>query len=105
MPALPVDLTIGELARRSAVATSALRFYESRGLIASERTAGGQRRYMAVVEDREVPEVPPRRVQQRHAEVALDPPRDHRLVLRERLALLCADEHGGRDLPQARGSL
>lgn len=38
-------LTIGELARRSGVATSALRFYEERGLIASSRTAGNQRRY------------------------------------------------------------
>lgn len=38
-------LTIGELASRSGVATSALRFYESKGLIASERTDGNQRRY------------------------------------------------------------
>lgn len=38
-------LTIGELANRSGVATSALRFYESRGLIRSERTSGNQRRY------------------------------------------------------------
>ena len=38
-------LTIGQLAERSGVATSAIRFYESRGLIASERTTGNQRRY------------------------------------------------------------
>ena len=38
-------LTIGDVADRSGVATSALRFYEDRGLLASERTAGGQRRY------------------------------------------------------------
>lgn len=38
-------LTIGELATRAGVATSALRFYETRGLIASERTDGNQRRY------------------------------------------------------------
>jgi MerR family redox-sensitive transcriptional activator SoxR len=38
-------LTIGELAERAGVATSALRFYESRGLITSQRTAGNQRRY------------------------------------------------------------
>jgi len=38
-------LTIGELAERAGVATSALRFYESRGLIASQRTSGNQRRY------------------------------------------------------------
>ena len=39
------DLTIGELAERSGVAPSALRFYEDRGLIASRRTTGNQRRY------------------------------------------------------------
>jgi MerR family redox-sensitive transcriptional activator SoxR len=38
-------LTIGELARRTGVATSALRFYEERGLIQSERNASGHRRY------------------------------------------------------------
>jgi MerR family redox-sensitive transcriptional activator SoxR len=38
-------LTIGELAARSGNATSALRYYEEFGLIRSERTAGGQRRY------------------------------------------------------------
>lgn len=42
----PSDLlTIGETARRAGLATSALRFYESEGLIESERTAGNQRRY------------------------------------------------------------
>lgn len=38
-------LTIGEVATRSGVATSALRFYETKGLISSERTDGNQRRY------------------------------------------------------------
>lgn len=38
-------LTIGELAHRSGANPSALRFYEDRGLIDSERTAGNQRRY------------------------------------------------------------
>lgn len=38
-------LTIGETARRAGVAPSTLRFYESRGLIGSERTSGRQRRY------------------------------------------------------------
>jgi MerR family redox-sensitive transcriptional activator SoxR len=38
-------LTIGDLARRCGVATSALRYYEERGLISSERTTGNQRRY------------------------------------------------------------
>ena len=45
MPALDTEITIGELAQRSGVATSALRFYESRGLISSVRTTGGQRRF------------------------------------------------------------
>ena len=38
-------LTIAEVARRSGVAASALRFYEQRGLIASQRTGAGHRRY------------------------------------------------------------
>jgi MerR family transcriptional regulator, redox-sensitive transcriptional activator SoxR len=38
-------LTIGEVAGRCGVATSALRFYEDRGLIRSLRTAGGHRTY------------------------------------------------------------
>ena len=38
-------LTIGQLAERSGVATSAIRFYESKDLIDSERTSGNQRRY------------------------------------------------------------
>jgi MerR family redox-sensitive transcriptional activator SoxR len=37
-------LTIGEVAQRTGLATSAIRFYEEKGLIASERTPGGQRR-------------------------------------------------------------
>jgi MerR family transcriptional regulator, redox-sensitive transcriptional activator SoxR len=39
------ELTIGELSERSGVPTSALRFYERQGLIASRRTTGNQRRY------------------------------------------------------------
>jgi MerR family redox-sensitive transcriptional activator SoxR len=42
---VPELLTIGEVARRSGVAASALRFYEQRGLIASERAGTGHRRY------------------------------------------------------------
>ncbi len=38
-------LTIGEVSRRSGVASSALRFYEQRGLIDSERAGSGHRRY------------------------------------------------------------
>jgi len=39
------ELTIGEVATRSGVAPSALRFYERVGLIVSTRTDGNQRRY------------------------------------------------------------
>ena len=38
-------LTIGDISRRSGVASSALRFYEERGLISSERAGSGHRRY------------------------------------------------------------
>ena len=38
-------LTISEVARRSGVAASALRFYEERGLVKSERAGSGHRRY------------------------------------------------------------
>lgn len=38
-------LAIGEVAERAGVAASALRFYERQGLISSERSPGGQRRY------------------------------------------------------------
>ena len=40
-------LTIGQLAERAGVATSAVRFYEARGLVSSIRTTGNQRRYAA----------------------------------------------------------
>jgi MerR family redox-sensitive transcriptional activator SoxR len=42
-------LTIGEVSKRSGVAASALRFYEQRGLIASERTGSAQRRFPRAV--------------------------------------------------------
>ncbi len=42
-------LTITEVARRSGVASSALRFYEARGLIASHRTGSAHRRYPRAV--------------------------------------------------------
>lgn len=42
-------MTITEVARRSGVAASALRFYESRGLIRSERAGSGHRRYPRAV--------------------------------------------------------
>lgn len=45
MAALPEMITVGELASRSGMATSALRFYEREGLIRAERTGGNQRRF------------------------------------------------------------
>ena len=38
-------LTIGQVAARSGIAPSALRYYEQQGLIGSTRTVGGARRY------------------------------------------------------------
>lgn len=38
-------LTVSQVASRSGVAPSALRFYERQGLIGSDRTDGNQRRY------------------------------------------------------------
>src|SRR4029450_6274377 len=49
MPSLSDRLTITEVARRSGVASSALRFYEVRGLIRSERAGSGHRRYPRAV--------------------------------------------------------
>jgi MerR family transcriptional regulator, redox-sensitive transcriptional activator SoxR len=47
----PMDrvLTISEVSRRSGVASSALRFYEERGLITSERAGSGHRRFPRAV--------------------------------------------------------
>ena len=42
-------LTISEVVRRSGVAASALRFYEERGLVKSERAGSGHRRYPRAV--------------------------------------------------------
>jgi MerR family redox-sensitive transcriptional activator SoxR len=39
-------LPIGELARRTGIAVSAIRYYEEQGLIAPDRNAGGQRRFL-----------------------------------------------------------
>lgn len=39
------ELSVGEVARRSGVAVSALHFYERKGLIRSLRNAGNQRRF------------------------------------------------------------
>ena len=45
MAPLPEHITITQLAERSGVAASALRYYEELGLITAERTKGNQRRY------------------------------------------------------------
>jgi len=39
-------LTIGELAARTGLSVSAIRFYEARGLLSAVRTAGNQRRFL-----------------------------------------------------------
>ena len=44
-PHLPIELSVGDVARRSGLAVSALHFYEAEGLIRSHRTQGNQRRY------------------------------------------------------------
>ncbi len=41
----PLDLSVGEVARRSGVAVSAIHFYEAEGLIAGWRTSANHRRY------------------------------------------------------------
>jgi MerR family redox-sensitive transcriptional activator SoxR len=42
---MPPELSIGSLSERTGVAPSALRFYETLGLISADRSSGGQRRY------------------------------------------------------------
>jgi len=42
---LSVELSVGDVARRSGISVSALHFYEAEGLIRSRRSAGNQRRY------------------------------------------------------------
>jgi DNA-binding transcriptional MerR regulator len=44
-PRAPALLTIGELARRTGVTTSALRYYEEVGLLPAPARVSGQRRY------------------------------------------------------------
>jgi MerR family redox-sensitive transcriptional activator SoxR len=41
----PAELSIGEVAERTGVSVSALRFYEAEGMLAPTRSAGGQRRF------------------------------------------------------------
>ena len=39
------EISIGQLATRTGLAVSAIRYYETQGLLAPHRNAGGQRRY------------------------------------------------------------
>lgn len=41
-----MELTIGDLARRTGLAVSAIRFYETHGIVTPQRTAAGHRRYL-----------------------------------------------------------
>lgn len=45
-------MRIGELARRTGVSERSLRYYETQGLLVSERTPGGQREYAERAVDR-----------------------------------------------------
>jgi MerR family transcriptional regulator, redox-sensitive transcriptional activator SoxR len=45
MPMVRAVLSVGEVAKRSGLAVSAIHFYEAQGFIKSTRTAGNQRRY------------------------------------------------------------
>lgn len=42
-------LTVGEVSQRSGLPVSTIHFYESKGLIESERTSGNQRRYSPAI--------------------------------------------------------
>ncbi len=43
---LPSTISIGQLAKRTGLSVSAIRYYEQRGLVDAERNAGGQRRFL-----------------------------------------------------------
>ncbi|WP_433661476.1 MerR family transcriptional regulator [Nocardia sp. CA-128927] len=45
-------MRIGELAERTGVSVRSLRYYETKGLLASDRTSGGQREYAEAAVDR-----------------------------------------------------
>ena len=44
--ALPTTISIGQIAGRTGLSVSAIRYYESEGLVTPERNAGGQRRFL-----------------------------------------------------------
>ena len=73
------ELSVGEVARRSGLAVSTLHFYESKGLIASRRTGGNQRRYMrgvlrriAVIRIAQRAGIPLEEIKQTFAAIPLD---------------------------------
>ncbi|MHC2461420.1 redox-sensitive transcriptional activator SoxR [Bradyrhizobium embrapense] len=77
--ALAQELSVGEVARRSGLAVSTLHFYESKGLIASRRTSGNQRRYMrgvlrrvAVIRIAQRAGIPLEEIRQTFAAIPLD---------------------------------
>ena len=43
---LKIAISIGHLADRTGLAVSAIRYYETQGLVSPERNAGGQRRFL-----------------------------------------------------------
>lgn len=43
---LAKTISIGQLAARTGIAVSAIRYYETQGLVSPERNAGGQRRFL-----------------------------------------------------------
>ncbi|MEM7215361.1 MAG: redox-sensitive transcriptional activator SoxR [Pseudomonadota bacterium] len=43
---MKLNISIGQLAERTGLSVSAIRFYETQGLITSERSSGGQRRFL-----------------------------------------------------------
>ena len=43
---LEITISIGQLADRTGLAVSAIRYYETQGLVSPERNAGGQRRFL-----------------------------------------------------------
>ena len=43
---LASTISIGQLAKRTGLSVSAIRYYEQRGLVEAERNAGGQRRFL-----------------------------------------------------------
>ena len=41
-----INISIGQLASRTGLSVSAIRYYETQGLVSSERSRGGQRRFL-----------------------------------------------------------